>query len=416
MKRLVLLTKQYPFGQAETYVHNEIPYLSRAFDEVVIIPYDQYAYKASENRLLSEWRNVSVFEVNNELQATGGMQKLVREARLIGIWLKETITGRESVKHIKRARMCMRRLRQCAAQAAAIEAKFPEWSPSNTLLYNYWLHYGVLVCGMLRRGSEPFKITSRAHSLDMFHKDWVFGHLFLPFERHKLQTCDRVYPASEHGLRHFNKTFPEMRSKFHYRALGVWDRGKRETTEGDVFTLASATSVSVAKRLEKIPELMSKLPFASRWIHYGSGSGQEMKKLQDAIEEFGQEGHVELRGQRPNEEVLKMYASEHVDLYANVSEAETIPVAVMEPASFGIPVMGTAVYGTPEIINDDNGLLIPVDFKTDEVAASITQLKNEPGRLAAMGEAARHTFEIRFNADTNFRAFASELAELIPGQ
>ena len=60
-----------------------------------------------------------------------------------------------------------------------------------------------------------------------------------------------------------------------------------------------------------------------------------------------------------------------VDLFLNVSEYEGVPVSVMEAQSFGIPVIATAVGGTPEIVNEENGFLLPENPSQDEIASAI---------------------------------------------
>ena len=38
MRRLLFFTQNYPFSQGETFIESEIEYLSKAFDEIVILP------------------------------------------------------------------------------------------------------------------------------------------------------------------------------------------------------------------------------------------------------------------------------------------------------------------------------------------------------------------------------------------
>lgn len=414
MKRLVLYTKQYPFGHQETYVHNEIPYLLNAFDEIVIVPYDAFQTAGQESRLLAEWDAVRLVAVNDLTRAMGKRDKIKRELRAWWWWMGEIVRGRDKRRHLRAWKMCLTRLRLCETQAAVLSdlMQAEGWNAHNTVFYNYWLHFGVIISRHLRR-RHPFRVVARAHSLDMYHKDWVFGHLFLPYETLKLRTADAVYSASGHGLKHFQRTFPRMKDKFAFRALGVWNRGTGGTARNAVFTLVSATGIGSIKRLDRIPEILSMLEGPVRWIHFGGGREEGIRELQAAIDEYGVADRVELRGPTPNEEVLRFYREETPDLYLNVSLAETIPVAVMEPMSFGIPVVATAVYGTPEILTEGNGLLIPVDFDSRELADAINGLRRDPDRLRQMGHHARQTFLERFDADKNLKQFSQELSGLI---
>lgn len=50
------------------------------------------------------------------------------------------------------------------------------------------------------------------------------------------------------------------------------------------------------------------------------------------------------------------------DLFVNMSLSEGIPVSIMEAISFGIPIIATNVGGNAEIVNDETGVLIPVNI------------------------------------------------------
>ena len=58
-------------------------------------------------------------------------------------------------------------------------------------------------------------------------------------------------------------------------------------------------------------------------------------------------------------------------MFINVSSTEGIPVSIMEAMSFGIPVIATAVGGTPEIVNNENGYLLSKDPSAKELAEVI---------------------------------------------
>lgn len=411
VKRLVVFTKQYPYGLRETYVDTELPYLTEVFDEVVFVPYDQYDYAPEGNRLKPEWANARAIAVN-ELGAHAGRNKLKREVRVWRMWLGEVLTGRDKWRHIKRWKLCMSRLRQAYAQSLVVGeiAEKEGWNASNTVFYNYWLHFGVFVGVFLREHLEQdFKMVSRAHALDMFHMDWPYEGHFLPFETAKIRACTHVYAASDHGRRFFVDTFPKWDDKFRLQVLGVFDKGEREYEASPVFTLCSATSISEMKRMELVPEIMSRLPFPVRWIHYGTGRENCIQLMDETVDRLGLKDQIEFRGLRAHEDVMHTYKHENIDLYINVSSGETIPVAVMEPASFGIPVFATACYGTPELVDDTVGVLVPVEFDLDEASAAIAALQANPDRLVQLGKQARERVMTQFNADVNLRNFTQLL-------
>lgn len=419
MKRLILLSKQYPFGGAETYLHYELPYLRAAFDDVVVVPVDRYGAADEPHRIPSEWDNVRVVDVNQQHVSWTLGSRLAREWRALSWWAQEVFFGRDAKRHLRNVGHCLSRLRQTHAQARVLVAlaEQEDWTPQNTLFYNYWNHYGVLV-GRHFKQEAGFQVVARAHSIDMYHGDWAFNQLFLPFETLKLRTVNTLYAASEHGHAFLTRTFRSQANKVVFRALGVWDGGAVEQQpSADEVLFVSATAATVAKRLERIPALLSRLRGKVRWVHFGGGKPESLEALHAAVQAHGLTDQVELRGHTPNAEVLDFYRTHAPSMYLNVSQAETIPVAVMEPMSYGIPVLGTAVYGTPEIIDHGkNGMLVPLDFDDDQTAAALQAVIDDPETLARMGRAARETFEARFDADKNFRIFSRELAARLPDQ
>ena len=70
---------------------------------------------------------------------------------------------------------------------------------------------------------------------------------------------------------------------------------------------------------------------------------------------------VSCPGHAPHGDVAVYYASHAVDAFINVSASEGLPVSIMETQSFGTPVIPTSVGGTPELVTQQNGWLLPCD-------------------------------------------------------
>jgi glycosyltransferase involved in cell wall biosynthesis len=84
----------------------------------------------------------------------------------------------------------------------------------------------------------------------------------------------------------------------------------------------------------------------------------------------------------------KARAGSVTDIYLNTNRIDNMPVAVLEAAAMGLPVVATRVGGLSYLIRDDeNGLLVPDDDAPAMIDA-IHRLLNEPGlakRLSANG-------------------------------
>jgi glycosyltransferase involved in cell wall biosynthesis len=87
---------------------------------------------------------------------------------------------------------------------------------------------------------------------------------------------------------------------------------------------------------------------------------------------------------------------EEMDLYAQSSIAEGMPNSILEAMATGLPVVATAVGGTPEVVVDgETGVLVPPRDPTALAEALAAFLAN-PAMAAAFGRAGRARVEAHF--------------------
>jgi glycosyltransferase involved in cell wall biosynthesis len=116
----------------------------------------------------------------------------------------------------------------------------------------------------------------------------------------------------------------------------------------------------------------------------------------------------------------------NLDVFVQPSFTEGLPVAVLEASAAGLPVVATAVGGTPEVVADgDTGFLVPAG-RPDALAAKIGMLLGDAAlRQRLGGQARRHveesfTFEAqsvpyqRLFAEMGIARFAARLSEGVP--
>ena len=104
-----------------------------------------------------------------------------------------------------------------------------------------------------------------------------------------------------------------------------------------------------------------------------------------------------------------------LDLLVLPSLWESLPLAPLEAMSCGVPVLGTNVGGMPEIVREgETGELVPPDAN-EALAGRLDRLLREPGRLEAMGAAARQEAGRRFGLDLMVDRIAALYEELIDG-
>src|SRR5205807_6394305 len=90
---------------------------------------------------------------------------------------------------------------------------------------------------------------------------------------------------------------------------------------------------------------------------------------------------------------------------------ENQPMVVLEAFARGVPVVGTDVGGTPELVrHGTDGLLVPPDDAA-ALAAALTTLLDDPARARAMGKAARARAVTDFAPDIHLPRLHDAYAE-----
>lgn len=92
---------------------------------------------------------------------------------------------------------------------------------------------------------------------------------------------------------------------------------------------------------------------------YIIGDGPEKGRLEGQIHELQLEGQVELLGQLERTEINKIFQKSHV--FVLPSQSETFGVSYIEAMYAGLPVIATRCGGPESFVNENNGILVPVN-------------------------------------------------------
>ena len=83
------------------------------------------------------------------------------------------------------------------------------------------------------------------------------------------------------------------------------------------------------------------------------------------------------------------------------------------PEGYSIPILATAVYGTPEAVFDNkNGFTLDVNFNVNELATKLIFCIDNKVLLTEMGKVSKEIYLEKFNAEKNYTDFANYLASL----
>ena len=86
------------------------------------------------------------------------------------------------------------------------------------------------------------------------------------------------------------------------------------------------------------------------------GTGSAKKQLVDHVARADLTRHVHFAGYVPNSDLADWYCA--ADIFCLPSYSEGVPNVIMEAIACGRPVVASRVGGIPEIVGNDNGLLI----------------------------------------------------------
>jgi glycosyltransferase involved in cell wall biosynthesis len=147
-----------------------------------------------------------------------------------------------------------------------------------------------------------------------------------------------------------------------------------------------------------------------RFIVFGEGA--ERDRLEWIIEENGLCDAFALPGFRADLDELLPNA----DLAVLPSYTEGLPNVVLEANAAGVPVVATAVGGTPEcIINGETGVLVPAG-QPEPLVSSITSLLRDPAKRRRMGDAGRDHVRDEFSFAQQANGYLKLFAKLGIGQ
>lgn len=406
-KKLVMLTAHYPFGMAESFVEDELRAAAEVFDEIVLLSSD--VEKINTGRFVPD--NARVVCVRKKR-----MQPLAMFKAAV-----QTLAGGKECRRMCKDTSCSRKKAQkdlfvtnylcaCLKQAFRKERLFA--ADKETVFYSYWLSGGAAFLARNKKKLSGICI-SRAHGGDCFRDRG--SH---PYRKLQLEKLDAIFPISEAGrLDLIGQGGRE--DKVHTARLGInkESAAMNPNRKAEAYHIVTCSHVIKLKRLDLMVDALARIEDLSiRWTHFGDGD--QMRQIQTYAEErLAQRQNIRytFTGEIPKSEILKFYAAEPVDLFVNCSDAEGIPVSVMEALAYGIPAVARDVGGNSEIVQSGvNGILLPTICSAQELADAIRQILSLQEKEAeVLRTAAYETYVSKFDAKKNYAEFWEEIQQMM---
>lgn len=405
-KTCILITCDYPYDTGETFIENEMPFLSRSFEKIYIFPIN--AHEGDKQTRVPP-RNAEIHPVGCihstmriPFYAGKGLFCKNKELKIRSGSLKRDVVNlyaRGRSEFIKDYIVKVIREEKIDCNCATV--------------YSYWFTDQAIAAWKLKEElSKIFrsiKAVCRAHGYDLYWERNTAG--YLPYQELSLAKLDGVYPCSDNGTDYLVRKYPRFEDKVHTARLGTLDFGVAPVPEKKVFV--TCCSLKQFKRISMFAEAFCKvIQVYKDCCWYCIGDGEEFEAIKNIVEKYNAHTNVKMTGRLSNKDVLKFYKSVPVSYFVNVSTTEGVPVSIMEAMSYGIPAIATNVGGTSELVNESNGVIIDPNINSDDLLKVIKmELQINEQVYQQKRRNARKTWEQLSSAEKNYTEWCEMLID-----
>ncbi|MCK9480988.1 MAG: glycosyltransferase [Bacteroidia bacterium] len=303
-----------------------------------------------------------------------------------------------------------------AEQIVQILSKHPPtFNFQLSTFYSFWFYDCIYLAWLKKKGKIKTAIT-RAHGGDLYEeRSSLSGNIL--FRHFQMGYLDGVYSVSGAGTFYLQKKYSRYKRKIKTIFLGssFHESLSRAKMEGE-FVMVTCARIRNIKRIHKVAEMLQHIDFPLIWYHIGdenleAKNDTTIPKYIKAKEELKTKGNITYipLGQMENERIFEFYSVTPINLFVSLSQNEGLPISMMEAASFGIPVLSTDVGGCKEIVNEQTGILIPLETEMKEVARIITNFKDSAKNTEEYRKGVRKFWEENFDAEKNYEKLFEEL-------
>lgn len=402
-KTLFFFTASFPYGnKAETFIETEIRYLSTGFDKVVIFP-----SSAESDFIRPVPENV---EINNSFLKTPKARKkkisitLKWIRSLLSVFTSE-ISKKGFVNVFRHARTYLDIFSVQASKAEIIRSFLQTYDNKNIVFYDYWFENSTLALAILKKKKTINDFICRGHGFDIYDERW--GSIGVPFRSFKLTQLKSLYVISNYGKKYvLSKTPVQHHSKIKTNYLGVEHHSAvTHAAKGFEPLLISVSGLTKSKNTVCISDTLRRIKSPLKWIHFGDG--EEMNNLKKKCEELPANIEWCLMGHVSNNDLMKFYSDNQVDLFISLSDSEGLPVSMMEAISFGVPIVAYPVNGIPEILKEElTGFYLKSCNHTEYNAEVLSRALEYPFDRQGIID----FFRQNFDAANNYRKFVDEIS------
>lgn len=223
---------------------------------------------------------------------------------------------------------------------------------------------GSLMARILKSKKIPFGVEVVGDPMDVFTKD-NFKSILTPLIRfNSCSSLRRVVMDASAALyvtkEQLQKRYPARTNLFTTNASNVILKDNLVLDSPKVFckdkdSCINILSVGYLEQMYKAPDVAIEVIMGLRQRGYNckllwAGDGRYRNDMISMVEKYGLTDYVNFIGRVNPEEVRNYLLS--CDIFMHISRTEGLPRAVIEAMGAGLPCVGTAVGGIPELLED----------------------------------------------------------------
>lgn len=396
-KNLYLFTASFPFGRKENFIETEIGFLSEHFEQIYIYPFfysgkDKYTREVPKNVIFEK----PVLPINKLKRVIYGIISFAPVHELI----REFFTYKVYLSWNKIKNWGLVTLDFCITIKSKHFIKIQNIEEG--IFYFYWGTGWANILPYIRR-KEKIKYFTRLHGGEVY-LERAIGNF--PFRKKVFDSSDFLLVVSD-NLRKYLYDFYEIEyNKILVSRLGTSFYGTNPLGDDDLIRIVTCSNVILLKRLTLMVEILRDIDAKNiEWHHFGDGP--ELPSIKRKSKLLNHNIRPIFHGRVSNKELLDFYNSVPVDIFINLSQYEGIPVSIMEAMSFSIPCLATNAGATNELVDNDCGYLIDINFDISYVKGIILSVKSED--FKAKRVQAYLKWDRYFNSSNNYKKLCNLL-------
>lgn len=411
-KTLVLFTGTFPYGHSEVFLETEINFLSSVFKEVFIFTQekDDVVRKLPSNCSATHIPNL---EPKNYYSLYGLFKLEVLKEISIIIFKHGKLFSFGAIKTALRSYQRALKIKSSVLSAL----KKHEIENTDYVFYSYWCDDTAVALGLMRKNYPINLMVARAHAWDVYFERSEFK--YLPYRQFIISQLNLLFPISEFTKNYILNNWKldvgsEVESKLQVERLGVNSNTLEKLGRNKTIKIVSCSTLIELKRIDLIINALELIQeHKLSWIHFGNGPEFEYLKTMANEKLTGTNVAYNFYGYVENKDLYNIYQKEKFDIFINVSSTEGVPISIMEAFASRIPVIATAVGGNTEIVNDENGILLPKDPTGKHIADSIIQFINySDEEYLNKVKSAFETWQKKYDSSINYKRFCNKLLDI----